>query len=145
MSGEENEKKLRVAEFAFPGALRDRLVQAILDGEKTATSSLLLEYELDPDETLPVVGERSVVVDSAGRPVAVIETTAVAIVPLGEIDLGFARDEGEGFESVADWRQAHVRFWESDELRAALGIPDFRPDDGTLVVAERFRLVERRD
>ena len=136
---------LRTAEFGFPGDLRDRLVRAILDGEKTATASLLLEYELDPGERLPTVGERSAVVDSAGRPVAVIETTEVQVVPFQEIDAEFAGNEGEGFESVTDWRRAHVGFWESEEMKAALGRPDFRVDDHTMVVAERFRLVERLD
>jgi uncharacterized protein YhfF len=36
-----------VCEFASPGPLRDRLVGAVLRGEKTATSSLLVEWELE--------------------------------------------------------------------------------------------------
>jgi uncharacterized protein YhfF len=94
---------------------------------------------------LPVVGERTAVVDSQGRRVAVIETTEMSVVPFADVDLDFARDEGEGFESVADWRRAHIRFWQSAELRAELGDPDFRVRDDTLVVAERFRLVARLD
>jgi uncharacterized protein YhfF len=81
-------------------------------------------------------------VDSDDRPLAVIETTQVRVVRFDEIDLEFARDEGEGFETIDDWRQAHTRFWEGDEMRAALGRPDFRVGPGTLVVVERFRLVE---
>jgi len=49
---------LPVAQFAFPGPLRDRLVAAILNGEKTATTSLRLEYN-QPGEDLPDVGSRS--------------------------------------------------------------------------------------
>jgi uncharacterized protein YhfF len=75
---------LRPALFAHPGPLRDRLVAAILAGEKTSTSSLL------------------------------------------------AGDEGEGFETVAQWREAHERFWSGRET-----------GDDTRVVTERFRLVER--
>lgn len=124
---------LPVSEFAFPGELRDRLVAAILRGEKTSTSTLLADYERDGD-SLPEVGSRSVVIDSDGRPVAVIETTEVCVLPLGAVDLAFARDEGEGFESVAAWRAAHERFWASY-------LPGARLDDTTPVVAERFRLV----
>jgi uncharacterized protein YhfF len=131
----------RLAEFAFPGELRERLVRAILDGAKTATAGLLLEYELEA-EPLPEPGSRSTVVDSAGRPVAVIETVAVEIVPFAAVDLAFARDEGEGFETVDDWRIAHRRFWESDEVRASIGRSDFAVEDDTPVVTERFRLVE---
>lgn len=131
-----------VAEFAFPGPLRDRLVAAVLAGEKTATAGLVHEHELE-GTPLPQVGERFVVVDSHERPVAVIETTEVAVVRVGDVDERFARDEGEGFESVADWRAAHEGFWQGDEFRASIGDPAFTVDDDTQVVAERFRVVER--
>lgn len=132
------------SEFAFPGPLRDALVAAILRGEKTSTSGLLLEYELE-GSALSEPGDRSVVVDSDERPMAVIETTETRVIPVREVDLQFAREEGEGFESVADWRAAHERFWHSEEMRAALGRPGFTIDDDTMIVAERFRLVERLD
>jgi uncharacterized protein YhfF len=120
-------------------------VAAILRGEKTATSSLLLEYELESDDHLPEIGSRSVVVDSSESPVCVIETTEVRVLPLHAIDEQFARDEGEGFQSVAEWRTAHEAFWKSAEMRAALGLSQLAVDNETLVVAERFRLVERLD
>ena len=134
--------ELPKAEFAFPGPLRDRLVAAILSGAKTSTTGLLLEYEREGDP-LPLVGARSVVVDSADQPVAVIELTDVRVVRLGDIDLAHARDEGEGFETVADWRAGHERFWHGPEYRAYLGDPDFTVDDDTLAVTERFRAVRR--
>jgi uncharacterized protein YhfF len=132
-----------VIEFAFPGALRDQLVAAVLRGEKTATSGLLAEYEHD-GEQLPRVGARSSVLDSAGKPVAVIEVTEVRVVRIGDVDLQFALDEGEGFVSVADWREAHERFWDS-YVRDALGDPEWQLTDDTLIVAERFRLIETLD
>ena len=132
------------AHFAFPGPLRDKLVAAILRGEKTSTTGLMVDYERDNEE-LPRAGERSAVVDSDGKPVAVIETTEVRVVPMREIDVEFARDEGEGFETVAHWREAHERFWNGyiDEIRRDLGDPSWSLTDDTLVVAARFRLVER--
>jgi uncharacterized protein YhfF len=136
-----NEVPLPRAEFAFPGPLRDRIVAAVLDGTKTATASLLTEYESE-GEPLPAVGDRSVVVDSAGVPVAVIEVTDVRVVALGEVDAAHARDEGEGYESAAQWRTAHEEFWNSEAMRAALGDPAFTAGDATPVVLERFRVVE---
>src|SRR5690349_22318548 len=127
------------AYFAFPGPLRDQLVGAILTGAKTSTSSLVADYERD-DEPLPEVGERSVVMDSADQPVAVIELTEVRVVRLGDVDLRHAIDEGEGYESVAAWRASHEDFWHSPEVRAELG-PTFTVDDDTLMIAKRFRLV----
>jgi uncharacterized protein YhfF len=132
----------RLAEFGFPGPLRDRLVAAILRGEKTATSSLAVEWEAD-EEPLPRAGERETVVDSEGRPIAVIEVVATSVIRLGDADLALALDEGEGFRSVAEWRAEHERFW-NDGVRPHLGGPAaWRLDDDTRVVVQRFRLAHR--
>jgi uncharacterized protein YhfF len=125
---------LRKAEFGFPGRLRDQLVAAILRGEKTSTSGLYAEYE-EEGSSPPEPGERQVVVGSDERDVAVIEILEARVIPIRDVDLQFAIDEGEGFASVADWRAAHEQFWRSYREDVI--------DDDTLIVAERFRLVER--
>ncbi|WP_019358741.1 ASCH domain-containing protein [Streptomyces sp. AA1529] len=130
------------AEFAFPGPLRDRLVAAILDGSKTATTGLLAEYEHD-GEPLPSIGRRSTVVDSDDRPVAIIEVTDTRVVPLGEVDISHARDEGEGHTTIEHWRADHEEFWHSGEMREALENPHFTVHDTTRVVLERFRVAIR--
>ncbi|HWG63953.1 MAG TPA: ASCH domain-containing protein [Streptosporangiaceae bacterium] len=134
--------ELPVAEFAFPGPLRDQLVDAILGGDKTTTTGLVSDYEQE-NEPLPRPGLRQVVVDSAGMPVAVIEMTAVQVMRLADVDLAHALGEGEGYGSVPEWRAGHEQFWHSAEMREALGDPDFTVDDDTLVVAQKFRLVQR--
>jgi uncharacterized protein YhfF len=83
---------------------------------------------------------RQVVIDSAGNPVTVIETTAVRVMRLAEVDLAHALGEGEGYLSVADWRAGHERFWHSADVRRELGDPGFTVSDDTLVVAQTFRL-----
>ena len=113
-----------MGEFAFPGPLRDQLVGAILDGTKTTTTGLLGDYARDR-EPLPVAGDRQVVVDSAGAPVAVIEVAAVRVLPLAEVGLAHALGEGEGYRDVAGWRAGHERFWHSAEMRACVGDPAF--------------------
>ena len=127
-------------EFAFPGPLREQLVAAILSGAKTSTSALVLGYERD-NEPLPKVGELSAVVDSEDRRVGAIELTAVRVVRLADVDLQHVLDEGEGDESVAQWRASHESFWHRAEVRAELGDPEFAVNDDTLVLAQRFRLV----
>jgi uncharacterized protein YhfF len=133
--------ELPVAEFAFPGPLRDQLVAAIVAGEKTTTTGLVADYEREGDP-LPRPGLRQAVFDSAGRPVAVIETTAVKVMRLGDVDVEHVLGEGEGYTSVAEWRAAHERFWHSSEMRQALGDPEFTVGDDTLVVTQAFRLVQ---
>jgi uncharacterized protein YhfF len=102
------------------------LVAAVLDGSKTATSGLA------DDGPAPRAGDRFTLHDFDDEPVGVIEVTEARVVPAGEIDVEFARDEGEGFESVADWRIVHEAFFEQPIT------------DETPIVAIRFRLVERR-
>ena len=134
--------ELPIAEFAYPGPLRDELVAAILRGEKTSTTGLVEEY-LREGTAFESPGTRELGVDSEGRGVAVIETTEAVVRRLADVDLAFAIDEGEGFETVAEWRAAHVRFFTSPELVADLGDPPVPIDDDTAVLCTRFRVVER--
>ncbi|MEU9360751.1 ASCH domain-containing protein, partial [Streptomyces sp. NPDC048301] len=133
----ENREPLKPFLLAFPGPLRDRLVAAVLSGEKVSTSGLLAEYEAEREE-LPPVGERSALIDSDGREVAVVELTEVRVLPLGAVDLAHVRDEGEGHGSVAEWRAGQEPFWHGEEMREALGDPHFTVDEETMIVAERF-------
>ncbi|TWJ16293.1 uncharacterized protein YhfF [Stackebrandtia albiflava] len=130
-------------ELAFPGPLRDTLVAAVLSGAKTSTTGLLAGYELE-NEPLPQPGDRSVLVDSEDRPVAVVEISSVRVVQLSDVDLAHAVDEGEGHTTIEDWRADHETFWHGPESRAELGA-DFTVTDSTPVVLERFTVVERLD
>lgn len=136
--------ELPTAEFALPGPLRDRLVTAILDGRKVSTASLFAAYERE-GVSPPVAGQRSLVVDSDGRGVAVIELTNVTVVPLGDVDIAHVVGEGEGHESVASWRADHERFWRDPDIGEELAGSPIPLNDGTLVVLEKFHVVERLD
>jgi uncharacterized protein YhfF len=114
-------------ELGYPRTdLRRKLVAAVLSGEKTATAGLA-----EPGEVAPAVGTRYLLQSYDDEPVAIVEVTEAKIVPANEIDVQFARDEGEGFESLEDWHAAHERFFEQE----------IEPD--TRIAAIRFRVVER--
>jgi uncharacterized protein YhfF len=100
----------------------------VLAGDKTATAGLHGVFE---DGPTPDPGDRFMVWDETGTPRAIVEVTEVRVIPAKDVDLQFARDEGEGFESVQDWHEAHERFFERT----------IEPD--TLIDAIRFRVVER--
>ena len=118
-------------ELAHPRTqLRRELVDAVLRGEKTATAGLLEEYEAEGEQPEPV-GRRCALLGYDDEPIAVVEVTESRVIPAAEIDEQFARDEGEGFETVDDWREAHERFF---------GRP-IGPE--TQIVAVRFRVVEQ--
>ena len=109
--------------------LRRRLVNAVLRGEKTATAGLLADFEAEGIQP-GSVGDCRSLLGYDDEPVAVVEITESRVVPAAEIDEQFARDEGEGFASVEDWRVAHEDFF---------GRP-IGPE--TQIVAVRFRVVE---
>ena len=136
--------RLAVGEFAFPGPLRDQLIAAILDGTKTTTTGLVDDYGRD-GEPMPRPGDREVVIDSAGEPVALIEIVRVRVVRVGDVDLAHAAGEGEGYASVADWRAGHEAYWHSDAMREYVGDRAFTVDDDTPAVALEFRPVTGED
>ena len=132
------------ASFGYDGdgGLGDRLLAAVLRGEKTATSSLAVEY-LSGDP-LPRVGQRSELVDRAGHRHGLIETTRVRIIPLNEIGDDVARDAGEGFADAAEWRRAHEAFWGEivEMIRTDAGDSTWELRDSEPVVVEWFRLLD---
>ena len=117
-----------------PGTeLRSQLVHAVLRGDKTATAGL-------PDDGAPPPspGTRFTLQDVDDEPVGVVEVTEARVVPAAAIDVDFARDEGEGFESVDDWRRAHEAFFER-ELTDDTPIEAVRFRLTDLIVASRYR------
>ena len=118
-------------ELGYPHTeLRRQLVAAVLAGDKTATAGLWSEYEAE-GEPVPVTGDRYVLHDYDDESVAIVEVTGARLVAASEIDVQFARDEGEGFETVEDWRVAHEQFFQQP----------IEPE--TEIVAIRFRVAER--
>lgn len=142
MLSDEDVAGLPIEEYAFPGPLRDALVGAILAGKKTSTTSLVIEYRLE-GEPLPEVGQRGAVIDSLGRAVCITEVVDVRVVPLAGVDLAHAMDEGEGYESVAEWRSEHEDFWHSARFRAEMPDPQFTISDSTAAVLVRFKVVKQ--
>ncbi|ANH39815.1 ASCH domain protein [Nocardioides dokdonensis FR1436] len=116
----------------------DALLALVLDGTKTATSSALWDYEAE-NEPLPEVGTMGIVVDGAGNPRALVETTDVSVVPFDEVDAEHAHLEGEGDRSLAHWRAEHERFFTAHPAHDR-GFEPTMP-----LVLERFRVVYAGD
>jgi uncharacterized protein YhfF len=121
----------RALEIGTPGSMRSRLNQLILDGHKRATAGLLLDYVRE-DEEPESEGELLSLVDDDARRVATVRVVAVETVPFIEVPWAFAQAEGEGDESLEEWRDGHRRFWaqEGDVV-----------DDFTPIVLIWFELV----
>lgn len=92
----------------------------------------LLEHDYRAEGEEPErVGERLALVDDDRARIAVIEVTAVEVVPFDSVTWEFADSEGEGYRSVEHWATSHRRFWNG------LG---YDVDDTTDVVCVSFRL-----
>ena len=121
--------------FGDHAALANELAALVVAGVKTATCGALWAYEAE-QEPLPQLGELSIILDGAGRPVCIIETIQVVVQPFDQVDAAFAFDEGEGDRSLAHWRQAHRDYF----LRTLPAI-DRHFEETMPLVCERFRLV----
>ncbi len=115
--------------------MADDLGNLVRSGIKTATCSLLWEYEFD-GEALPEPGEISIILDGNGQPLCLIETTEIKIRPYDQVDPQFAYEEGEGDRSLAYWRKAHWHFF----TRACARIGR-TPANAMPLVCERFRVI----
>lgn len=119
--------------FAFGDtpAMADALLALVLAGTKRATCGALRDF--GPQEPLPEVGRRDVVLDGRGRPAAVIETLDVRVGRIDSVTPDFVLEEGEGDASVAEWLEGHARYFARNGGY----------DPAMEVAFERFRLVER--
>jgi len=115
--------------------MADELAAMVIEGPKRATAGLVADYKADGDP-LPQAGDYSVILDGAGRPVAVIRATEVYIVPFAEVDEAFAFDEGEGDRTLAWWREVHWTFFSRQCAGRGETMDEHQP-----VVLERFELV----
>lgn len=100
----------------------------ILAGEKTATSAHASEF--DPAQGPPTPGALSILLDGAGRPVAVVETVEIKARTLDQLDADFALDYGEWDRTLPTLRR-ELATWHAD-----------KPKPLTLL-CERFRVVYR--
>lgn len=125
-----------------PGPMRDRLVESVLAGRKTATSWPQVFYDME-GLALPRAGDRFRLIDSAAAPVGVVETVRTDVVRFGDVQDDVAQAEGQGFANHHDWRAVHFAYWDrfSEDVRAFLRNPRWSIDDDTPVVVERFRHV----
>jgi uncharacterized protein YhfF len=114
----------------------DEFVAMVLAGTRSATSSSIWDYQAT-GAPLPQVGTLGIVLDGADTPRVLIATTAVAMVPFGEVPAEHAYLEGEGDRTLADWRERHRRTL-AEHAQHGRGF-----DATMLVVLERFTVLYR--
>lgn len=120
---------LETFSFGDSPLLADELARLVLAGVKRATCWAASEVQKTH------VGKLMVMLDGAGRPAAVIETTELVMQRFDQVDAAFAFDEGEGDRTLAYWRRVHRKYF----TRQGTFAPDMP------LWCERFRLVARLD
>lgn len=120
--------------FEISEQAANALLELVLAGKKTATSSSLRAYEAE-GEPIPRVGDLSIITDWSGEPRCVIETTAVTIIPYCEMTFEICSREGED-DSLESWRRNHDAFFAADAQSTGY---EFTPD--MPVVFEDFRVI----
>ena len=126
-------------EFGWQGddGLGDRLIQEVMDGEKTATCCPRSDYtEEELAEVTSSVGEVVDVLDADENVRCRVRMVAVYETTFGRPAPGLVR--GEGFGDDADaFRQDHTNAW-ADEMEEE-GNP---LSDDTILVVEEFELAD---
>jgi uncharacterized protein YhfF len=115
--------------------LADELLELVLTGKKTGTATLVIESERK-GEKLPEVGDYNIILDSKGKPTAIIQTTSVEIKLFNEVKEVFAYSEGEDDRTLESWRREHWKYW--TRVGQKLG---FVMKEDLLVICENFELI----
>jgi uncharacterized protein YhfF len=104
---------LRSIEFGTPGAMRDRLNDLIINGNKRATAGLLKEDYIDEGEEIEFVGERLAILDNHQKQIGIIKVIRVEVMEFKDVPTEFALAEAEGDLTGDDFRRSHSKFWNS--------------------------------
>ena len=125
--------------FAFgdSAALANELAELVLSGTKQATAGSLWAFEAE-GKALPAPGALSIVTNWAQKPLCVIETKSVEVLPFREVSAQFAATEGEGDGSLSFWREAHRQYFTRECARLGREFTEDMP-----VVCEVFAVVYR--
>lgn len=135
VGGVDNRRFYEAFCFGDGEALANSLAELVLRRTKCATAGSVWHFEAE-GKRLPAPGDLSVVTRWDGKPLCVIETLAVDVVPFSEVGADFAATEGEGDGSLSFWQVAHREFFTRECAEAGR---EFTED--MLVACERFKVV----
>lgn len=120
--------------FELNEYLANELLRLVLIGQKRATASSYLSFELS-GEKLPKVGDYHIITDFNGVPRCVIQTTHITIMPFKDLTFDIVKREGEDVDLLS-WRRGHEKFFTAEGK--LLG---YTFSDNMLVVFEDFKVV----
>ena len=113
----------------------NELAKLVTSGVKRATASLYDGYA-EQGETIPRVGDYSIITNWEGEAECIIQTKNITILRFDSVTEEMANIEGEGDKSLAYWREGHIKYF-TEELEKMNR--EFRDD--IMVVFEEFERV----
>ena len=127
-------KYLEVFHFELIEKWANELLRLVLIGQKKGTASSLWGHEIE-GESIPEVGDLSIVTDWEGVPRCVIETIAVTIIPFSDITYDICKREGED-DTLESWSAGHIHFFKEEGNELGYEFSDDMP-----VIFEDFEVV----
>lgn len=93
--------------FQF-GDRADELARKVVEGRKTATSSLYDYYRMNLKE-MSTLNEYVSILDSQGNERCIVSIERIEIIPFRDITETFAREEGD--ENLQNWLKIHRKYY----------------------------------
>lgn len=109
------------------GIDNDKLIELVLSGKKTATSSL---YD---KASLPVISEESIIIFDNEKEACVVRTKGYKIIRFGDVTEDMAFLEGEGDLSLRYWKKVHYEFFKSQ---------DDKFNEDSKIIFEEFEVIK---
>ncbi|MCA5011468.1 MULTISPECIES: ASCH domain-containing protein [unclassified Enterococcus] len=91
-------------------AFANELAELVRSGEKTATTTLPLIYQINAIP-YPEVGSYHLITTFEGEPKAIVQAKKITLVPYQDVSQEHVFKEAEGDRSIEQWQRIHQRFF----------------------------------
>lgn len=83
----------------------------VLEGLKTAKTTLLLEYQ-EEKKSIPTKGDYAIILDGRHQAIGVVQILKVRVIPFDEVTDEIAYEEGEGDRTLSTWREFYQLYFQ---------------------------------
>lgn len=115
-----------------------RSLRLVLDNRKTSYSQSLQVVQLR-NERIPRIYDFTILTDFEGSARCIVKNTKVELIPWFNINRDHAITDGEGDQSLHDWKKMHWAFFARELARHGK-----IPKESMVVVHQKFDLIYKR-
>lgn len=114
----------------------DLCAELVKKGIKKASCGLKLFYEMDKD-FFPKVNQLSIIVNWDKEPICVVKTNKIYFQKFKDIDAEWAKSEGEGDQTLEQWRETHKQYFQNQLTEMGLVFTE-----EVELICEKFALID---